>query len=156
MNNFEQDLTRAMTYCSRREVCVCDLKKKFETWQTNPEFYEKIISTLIDEKFIDEQRYANAYANDKLKHNNWGKTKIAFQLKQRQLDSQIIKNALDKISEADYAEITQKIITRKLKSCKNDDVFQRKTKVFRHLVSKGFEPDFFMDKLNKELSKYKN
>ncbi len=155
MNNFEKELAKAMTFCSKKEICIADLKEKFDRWQTNKDFHEKIISTLIAEKFIDEQRYATAFANDKLKYNNWGRNKIAFSLKQKKIAAPIISNALNNISTLEYNQIIKKLIVKKLKANKNEDLYKLKAKIYRYLVSKGFEPDFFIEKLNQELENKK-
>lgn len=151
MNIFEQHLSKAMKICSRKETCIYDIQKKFEQWQTPFDLHNKIISALKEEKFIDQKRFAFAYAKDKFEYNSWGKIKIAFSLKQKKIEQNNISDALNSISDTDYFKKIEKIISLKIKSTKEKDAYKLKAKVYRHIASKGFEPEKFNSILNQAI-----
>ncbi len=140
-NDFNYALAKAMRFCSTKEVCIWDISKKLNDWKIEPEFHQKIIDNLIDEKFIDETRYAEAFALDKFKFNKWGKIKIKFQLRQKNIQENLIDNALVLIEEKDYEKTANTLITSKLKTVKSDDYFIKKNKVLSSLANKGYETD---------------
>jgi regulatory protein len=148
MNASEQALGKAMRFCSTKEVCVFDITQKLSNWDVDEEFHQQIISTLLDEQFIDEQRYANAFASDKFIFNKWGRIKISFFLRKKEIKNSLIQQATEKINFQDYADTIEKLIITKLKSTKEQDFLKLKSKIYRHLVSKGFEVEFFASKLH--------
>ncbi|MBN2892563.1 MAG: RecX family transcriptional regulator [Bacteroidales bacterium] len=154
MNNFEQTLSKAMRFCSTKEVCVFDIKTKLKNWGVDNSVSQKIISNLIEEKFIDEQRYANAFANDKFHFNNWGKIKIKYELRAKRIEIDSINIALENIADEEYSNKIKSLIENKLKTTKESDFQKLKAKIFRHLASKGFEPEIFSKLLNPKLEEH--
>lgn len=78
----EQNLIRKLTkFCMRGEKCEEDIRKKMQHWQVEKQEQEKIIDLLKNEDFINHKRYAQAFANDKIKFHHWGKQKIKAYLK---------------------------------------------------------------------------
>ncbi|MBN2663273.1 MAG: RecX family transcriptional regulator [Bacteroidales bacterium] len=151
MNEFNSALSKAMRFCSTKEVCIKDITFKLNNWNTNPEFIDKIIASLIDEKFIDQQRYALAFAADKFKFNNWGKKKIAFHLINKNIPKNIIQKALNDINDTEYKKTAQKLINNKLKNLKTNDKIKLKNKILSSMTSKGYEPDIIYPILNEIL-----
>ncbi len=137
--SFEKALHKAAVYCSSSERCISDLKDRFESWQVKDADRQKIIDYLITEKYIDEKRYATAYAKDKFRYNKWGKIKINLQLKAKQIDDEIIREALNNIDEDDYIEMVRKLTKDKLKHISYQNEYEKKAKLVRFLTSKGFE-----------------
>ena len=80
MLTYEQAMLRLTSLCSTSEHCQSDGREKLYKWGLSREDSEKIIDYLLDEKYIDEYRYANAYANDKLRFSHWGRAKIRSML----------------------------------------------------------------------------
>lgn len=156
MNNFGQALGKAMRFCSTKEVCVFDITQKLSNWGVDEKYHHKIISTLKEEQFIDEQRYASAFTSDKFIFNKWGKIKISFQLKQKKIKDSYIQNALEQINQEEYIDTIEKLIITKLKSTKEQDFLKLKNKIFRHLTSKGFEAELFASKLHKLVEQHLN
>ena len=74
-------LSKAMARCARRELCCDDIRHSLLSWDINTHDAEKIITKLVNENFINENRYAAAYVRDKFKYNKWGKVKIAANLR---------------------------------------------------------------------------
>lgn len=151
MDDFNSALSKAMRFCSTKEVCIKDITSKLNNWNTNPEFIDKIIASLIDEKFIDQQRYALAFAADKFKFNNWGKKKIAYHLFNKNIPENIIQKALNEINNTEYKKTAYKLIINKLKSLKTDDIIKQKNKILSSMTSKGYEAEIIYPILNEIL-----
>jgi regulatory protein len=149
---FDAALNKARHLCAKSEKCADDLHKKNATWKLPSSAMEQIIQRLKEEKFLDHKRYALAYANDKLKFNHWGRKKIQFALKQKGIEEEYIKAALDQINEKTYQQILEVEGEKKLEKLKNKDKNVLKQKLIQYLVQKGFEYgkvfDFVENRLN--------
>ena len=147
-------LSKVMFICSRQEKCCFDIRKKLRDWNLSYDDQDEIIQTLIEEKFLNEERYTNFYVRDKFRFNKWGKIKISHHLKQKQIPENLIDNALDQINEKDYKESLVDILSHKIKSIKEDDPYQLRAKLYRFAQGRGFESHLalnFIDKLISEL-----
>jgi regulatory protein len=95
---------------------------------------------LIEENYLNEERFAIQYAGGKFRMNKWGKVKIKYALRQKQVSEYSIKKGLKAISEADYRKTLEKLAAEKLKSLKSEkNIFSRKKKLQDYLLQKGFE-----------------
>ena len=132
-------LNKAATYASRCEHCESEVREKLLIWGGTSEETDEIIAYLIEERYIDNQRYANSYAKDKFRFNHWGKYKISIMLRSKDIDSEIIEEALDQIDEEEYLEKLQQILRDKLRSLKYSSEYEKKGKLFKFAQSRGFE-----------------
>jgi regulatory protein len=131
---------KARTLCATREYCISDIRNKLGTWGVaDKEETEEIIRLLVSERFIDEQRYASAYARDKLRYNKWGKIKIRYSLNMKGLPGDCIREALECIDEGEYLDIATKLIQAMVKSKKAESSQLLREKVLRSMQAKGFE-----------------
>lgn len=141
--NEQQDagkhLKKAMQWCSRAEKCIADVKEKMIQWRTPEAFRESIIQELIDEGFINEERYAAAFANDRFQMSGWGRKKIAHALQQKNIPEKHISAALQRIEPEAYRQKAKTLMQRKKQQTTNEDPFKQKQKVFRFMASRGFE-----------------
>ena len=132
-------LNKAATYASRCEHCESEVREKLLIWGGTSEETDEIIAYLIEERYIDNQRYANSYAKDKFRFNHWGKYKISIMLRSKDIDSKIIEEALGQIDEEEYLEKLQQILRDKLRSLKYSSEYEKKGKLFKFAQSRGFE-----------------
>ena len=132
-------LNKAATYASRCEHCESEVKEKLLAWGGSNEEVDEIIAYLIEERYIDNQRYANSYAKDKFRFNHWGKYKISMMLRSKDIESETIEEALDQIDEEEYLEKLQQILKDKLRSLKYSSEYEKKGKLFKFAQSRGFE-----------------
>ena len=132
-------LNKAATYASRCEHCESEVREKLLIWGGTSEETDEIIAYLIEERYIDNQRYANSYAKDKFRFNHWGKYKISIMLRSKDIDSEIIEEALGHIDEEEYLEKLQQILRDKLRSLKYSSEYEKKGKLFKFAQSRGFE-----------------
>lgn len=147
--NFNKALSKCMYICSQREYCVYDIETKLTKWEVLVDDKNKVIDTLLDDKYIDHDRYVPAFINDKFTFNRWGKVKIKYYLKQKRIDDSIINKFISTIDELAYEKVLVDEINKKRKSIKGEDKFEINQKVARYVISKGFEPEKVFEKLNK-------
>lgn len=141
-------LNKVMELCSKKEVSEYDVRLKLKKWEV-PEHHEnEIIKQLEQENFIDEERYANAYVNDKFRFNHWGKIKIKMYLKHKQVGEQAINQALEGIDEELYFSTIKTEIAKKQRTVKGKNAFDTKNKIAKYAISKGFEPNLVFAALN--------
>jgi regulatory protein len=143
-------LKRAMSLCAGREVCLSDIKQKLNAWGVEDEDKQKIINRLINDKFIDERRYALAFVKDKFRYNKWGKIKLSAALRMKNIADETIREALDSIDEEIYRAALKSIITNRRKTLKSRSLYDLKGKLLRYGLSKGFESHLIYDLLNED------
>ncbi len=145
---FKSALDRAMRYCSQRELCISDVNAKLESWGVSSKNKEKIINFLIDEKFIDEQRYATAFVKDKFNFNKWGKLKISAHLKSKNIPGEIITSALHNIDNELYFQVLKELLSVRKRSIKAKNKYDLKARLLRFGLSRGFESSLIYEVLN--------
>jgi len=146
---FKRILTRMCNFCARGEKCVFDITQKLIKLEVNKEDELKIINYLIDNNFINNQRYAEAFVNDKFKFNKWGKQKIRQNLKFKKIESNFIEAALSNLNYDDYIKVLTTILINKRKQIKDKNEFVIKQKLLNHAISKGFEADVIFEVISK-------
>ncbi len=151
--SYSSALSKMQFMCSRQERCCSDIRKKIENWSLSYDDQDKIIQSLIDDKFIDEKRYTGFYVRDKYKFNRWGRIKISHHLKQKQIPESIIMEAFDSISEEIYEANLEDILNSKLRSTREDDSYKLKAKLYRFAQSRGFESNLILRCIEKILHK---
>ncbi len=135
----KEALAKAQYLCSEKEKCVSDIRQKLYDWKLPEADHETVIKQLLDDKFIDEERYALYYTKDKIIQNKWGRIKITYALKQKRIKDEHINNAFDNFSETEYENILKNELLKKLKTIKDNDEYTIKSKLLRFAASRGFE-----------------
>ena len=139
--NYRQALTKAMAMCSKSERCRFDVLSKLKLWELSEEEISKAIDYLINERFLNEERYVDFYVNDKLRFNKWGKIKLSFMLRQKQIPGELIRSALSRIDDDFYRKILSDLLKSKIKSVKGATDYERKGKLTVFAQSHGFEAE---------------
>ena len=138
---FEEALVKTSNICARQEKCIFDIEKKLRDWGVSSSISNKVIDQLIKEKFIDETRYINFYVKDKFIFNRWGKIKIKWQLKAKQIYGKQVDDALTQIDDKEYTDALAQLLINKRRTIKEDDKYKIKASLIRYASSRGFEPD---------------
>lgn len=137
----ENALNRIADLCARSEQCTHEVVEKLKKWGISPTDSARIIKTLKENRYIDDSRYANAYATDKLRFSGWGRRKIAIMLRNKRIPATYIQNALNLIDDNEYLNKATDV----LKShCRNTDILQNRDeiiKLIRFGMQRGFEYD---------------
>ena len=148
--NFEQGLQRAAALCCHSEHCVADITEKLLRWGVSREDSDCIIDRLIDEKYIDESRYALAYVRDKVRFSHWGRVKIKSMLRMLRVSEQDISNAFDSFDEDEYLGVLENVIESKRRTLPEAESYASRVKLIRFALQRGFE----MHEITKFISEY--
>lgn len=138
--SIENALTRAAALCSRCEQAESDIRRKLLSWGLSATDADKVIDRLIDERFLDNSRYASAFVRDKFRFEGWGRIKIAYQLKMKSIPPHIISEALTLIDDDEYIASLTRILHSKMRSLASKEPLQAKASLVRFAASRGFEP----------------
>lgn len=128
----------AAAYCSMSEHCIQEVLKKIDCDSLSAEAKERIITRLIQEKFINEERYARSFVNDKLRFNKWGRIKIDYELRRKGIDSSTRQEAINEIKPQVYRDILFNLLKDKKKLTKGKDDRDIYTKLLRFAAGRGF------------------
>ena len=135
-----QALQKSKEFCVYRERCHSEVKEKIYGLGLHQKEVDEILSTLIAENFLNEERFAIQYAGGKFRINQWGRVKIKYALRQKQVSDYCIKKALSSIAEKDYMQTIQKLSDQKRKTLKREkNVLIIKRKLLTFLLQRGFE-----------------
>jgi regulatory protein len=135
-----ENITRKLeAFCAYQERCLFEIKNKLIEYDLSDSEKTSIISSLKTNKYWNEERFAEAYCQGKVRIKRWGKQKIKSGLIQKHVDSGIIKSALDLIDELDYSNALQSLFEKKSLELKSEkDPWTKKQKILRYLASRGF------------------
>jgi regulatory protein len=129
-------------YCAYQERAHAEVKQKLYGYGLYKNEVEQLLSQLIEENYLNEERFAIAFAGGKFRIKQWGKTKIKYELAQKQVSAYCIKKALDSILDEDYEKTLAKLAAEKLKTLQGEtNIFSKKSKLQNYLVGKGYEFD---------------
>lgn len=146
----EQALQKLKHYCGYQERCHSEVKQKMYDLGVNKKEHDELIATLIEEKYLDEERFAIAFAGGKFRVKQWGRVKIKYELKHKQVSDYSIKKALLQIDEKEYLGLLKKLAAEKTKTLKNEQYLVRKKKTIDYLLQRGFEMELIMQIMQKE------
>lgn len=133
-------------YCAYQDRCHSEVRSKLLGMECYGAELEEAISILIEEDFLNEERYAQAYARGKFRMNKWGRIRIKQQLKLKKVSDYCIRKALAQLDEVEYAHTLHELMQKKLATLSGErNEWIRKQKVYQHLVQKGYEPDLVQD-----------
>ena len=136
----EEALQKAKQYCAYQERCHSEVKEKLYSLGLHKNEVDELLSELISDNYLNEERFAVQFAGGKFRIKKWGRIKIKYALKQKQVSEYCIKKALADINETDYNRTLQKLFEQKLKTLKAEkNIFIKKRKLQDHLMQKGFE-----------------
>ncbi|MDH6356282.1 regulatory protein RecX [Parabacteroides sp. PF5-9] len=133
-------LHRAAAYCSTAERCIQDVEKKIRAAGLSCEASERIIDRLVKEKYIDEIRYSRSFVNDKMRFNKWGKVKIGYELRKKNIAATDIEEAFSAIDEEEYLSILSDLLKEKQRTSKGKNERDLYYKLLRFACGRGFEP----------------
>jgi len=138
-------LAKAEHYSAYKELAQQEVRDKLYEWGIWPDAIEKIISELIGATILTDERFAKAYARGKINQNGWGKNKIKQGLKFKKVTDVLIKKALLAISDDDYLQALEIILTKKARTLNEKDPLKRRFKLQAYALGRGFELDLILD-----------
>jgi regulatory protein len=138
-------LEKIKYFCAYQERSHQEVKDKLYKYGIYSDDINQIIATLIEENYLNEERFATSYVRGKFKMKHWGKIKITQGLKLKRISSYNIKIGLREIKEDEYQEVAYKLTEDKWLQLKDEQYINRQAKVIRYMLQKGFELHLITD-----------
>jgi regulatory protein len=146
----EQALQKIKQYCTYQERCHKEVKEKLYSYGLHKSDTEKIVADLIENDFLNEERFAIQFAGGKFRMKQWGRKKIQYELQQKGVNTYSTKVALKELDQTDYSDTLHKLASAKWESLATEHHLTRQAKTQAYLMQKGFEPEL-ISKAIKEL-----
>lgn len=138
----EQALQKLKHYCAYQERCHSEVKEKLYSLGLWKKDVEEVVSLLIEENYLNEERFAIQFAGGHFRTKYWGKVKILYALKQKQVGEYCIKKAISAIDETDYRKTLEKLARNKWEALTGEEnLYVRRRKLQDYLMQKGYEAD---------------
>jgi regulatory protein len=146
-----QALLKAANYCAYQERCHKEVLDKLSEWGVWGIDAQEILLTLIEQNYLNEERFAIAFAGGKFRVKHWGKVKIKLELKQKDISEYCLNKALNEISDQDYLHTLNEQIDKKWSETTDKNVLSKRAKVARYIAGKGFEQDLIWNILRSKI-----
>lgn len=139
------------SYCAYQERCHKEVKAKLKTMRMIPEAIDKIMVYLIEQNYLNEERFAKAFVRGKFRIKKWGKDRLVRELKFRDISKFAIDLALKEIKDEDYFETLDELIQKRIEQVKEKNIYKKKRKVADYLLYRGWESHLVYQKLNEHM-----
>ncbi len=139
---YKRNLVAMADACVRREMCCREIREKLQRRELPKGMIDTIVDELVRQRFIDEQRYAQAFVRDKLRFNGWGRRKIVMALKMKSIPDEVIREAMAQVDDAgeEYKEKLLEVAAAKAKRLNLEDI-KDQAKLYRFLAGRGYSGD---------------
>ena len=144
----EEALSKLQKYCAYQDRCHKEVEQKLKQMRMIPEAIETIIGTLIEDSYLNEERFAKAFVRGKFRIKKWGKVRLTLELKQRHLSKYNIKIALQEIDPNDYLQTFHSLAQKKAATLTETNLLKKKKKLADYLLYRGWESHLVYDKVN--------
>lgn len=144
----QQALQKIKAYCAYQERSHHEVKEKLYAYGLYKKDVENILSELISENYLNEERFAILFVGGKFRMKQWGRIKIVNELKLRRISPYNIRTALQEIDETAYINTLHKLALAKWNSLKHEQYINREVKTTRYLLQKGYEPNLIRERLS--------
>lgn len=132
-------IDKAERYCLQAERCVSEVRRKLESWNCDTSLIPSLLQHLVQERFVDEDRYSHAFARDKLRYNHWGRVKIRYALLEKQISETQIRTSLADLDYDEYMEVLLRLLQAKRSVVKGCNAYECRQKLIRFALGHGFE-----------------
>jgi regulatory protein len=137
----EQVKNKIEAYCAYQERCHQEVRNKLFSLGVSASSVEEIIASLITDGFLNEERFAKAFAGGKFRMKKWGKLKIVNEMERKGVSKNCIKSGLKEIDDEDYRGILSGVLADKKDKLEEENIFVLRDKLSNHAIQKGFEPE---------------
>ena len=144
---------RIKNYCALQDRCQWDVRQKLSEWGISENTKNIIMIELINDSFIDEERYARSFCRGKFRIKKWGRRKIEFELKKKNIFSVCIKKGMEEIEMDEYLKELENQAEKKNNLIKDKNHFKRKSKLAKYLINRGFENNLVWEKIKEIYNK---
>ena len=137
----QQAYLKLTALCARSEHCQYDMLEKMRQWGVSPEEQAEVMQRLVQERYVDDTRFAHAFVVDKVRYNKWGRRKVEQALWAKHIDKTVATEALDDISDEEYLAVLRPLLKQKRKSTKAQSEYELTMKLIKFALSRGFTMD---------------
>ena len=127
--------------CAQAEHCQYEMLEKMRRWELPEDAQARVMAKLIKERYVDDERYAQAFVKDKIRYNKWGRRKVEQALWQKRVDEDIRKRVLDDVDDDEYLNVLRPLLKQKRKTIKAQNDYELNQKLIRFAVGRGFTFD---------------
>ena len=127
--------------CAQAEHCQWEMLEKMRRWEVPEEAQARVMQRLVSERYVDDERYAQAFVKDKIRYNKWGRRKVDQALWQKHIDEDIRKRVLDEVDDDEYLKVLRPLLKQKRKSTKANSDYELNQKLMRFALGRGFTFD---------------
>ncbi len=144
----EKALEKIKHYCGYQERSHSEVKTKLYSYHLRKSEVEEIICQLIENNYLNEERFAIQFAGGKFRMKHWGRKKIQYELRQKGVNNFIINTALKEINEESYLATLQKLAQTKWTALRSENNISRQSKTNAYLLQKGYEQSLVSEVIN--------
>lgn len=141
---------RLTALCAQAEHCRQEMRDKMVRWGLDETVQERVVSRLVRERYVDDERYARAYVNDKVRYQKWGRRKIQQGLWTKRIDDDTQQRVLDEVSDEEYLAVLRPLLRQKRKTVKAQSDYEQNQKLLRFALGRGFTFDIIRQCLDVE------
>jgi regulatory protein len=127
--------------CAQGEHCQYEMLEKMRRWELSEEAQTRVMQRLVNERYVDDERFARAFVKDKVRYNKWGRRKVEQALWQKQIADDIRQRVLDEVDDDEYLRVLRPLIQQKRRSVTAADDYEKNRKLVRFALSRGFTFD---------------
>ena len=140
---------RIRHYCAVMDRCQYQVITKLKSYGVSDSLANEILIELIQNKYLDEERFARSFCSGKFKIKRWGRKKIAYELSKLKVPKSCVLLGMLEINEADYKDVIKHLVNKKMVSLKDKNTYVRKKKVVEYLLRKGYESELVWSYIHK-------
>jgi len=144
----EQVLQKLRFYCRYQQRCQSEVKEKLFELGVNKRDHDELITELVKENCLNDERFAVAFASGRFKLKQWGRKKIQKGLREKRVSDEIAQKALEQINKKEYGAILNKLAKERYAALKHEQHLVRKKKTMDYLMQKGYELDLVKEAIN--------
>lgn len=145
----KEALVKAANFCAYQERTQQEVRKRLSELEVVGDEAEHIIVWLIENNYLNEERFARIFAGSKFRQKRWGRLKIRQELKMRGVSEYCLKAGISEIDEDDYLQTLATLLAKKSLEIKESNPLSKKQKLVQYALSKGFESDLVFDLVGK-------
>ena len=127
--------------CAQAEHCQWEMLEKMRRWEVPEEAQARVMQRLVKERYVDDERYAQAFVKDKIRYNKWGRRKVDQALWQKHIDEDIRQRVLDEVDDEEYISVLRPLLKQKRKLTKANSDYELNQKLMRFALGRGFTFD---------------
>ncbi len=135
----DQVLDKMAKYCAYQERCVKEVSDKLNTFELSESDRESVLRYLLDNRFVNDARFAKSFVRGKVNQSGWGLNKIRFHLMQKGIEKSLIDEALNEFDEEAYRQRLIAVLRTKAKTLKTENDYEKKRKLAAYALQRGFE-----------------